>query len=321
MGVLARFVNLFEPGPTGCWTGSRIPAIRSTCPTSSSWQPAAGPAGRRRRGHGPQAPRNAGGAARAQAAKLQLQAKQALAIDREDLAREALPAGRHRRPARRARAAARADRHPGAPAGPRRASSSSPTWSVPRPARRPEGELFGRRGADPRRGGGRRHFGDAQPTPGWPCERAQDKIASMQARAGAIDELLASGALTDLGSSTDDIQARLQQGRRPPARSTPSSAALEAGASGSPPPPTGPRRAGSRRRQGPAAAKAPSGVDLRQPTQRHQPEVKSPDGDHSPNPRRPRADGPHVHDRPASRRALRGGRRRPLCSRSSGASD
>jgi phage shock protein A len=33
----------------------------------------------------------------------------------------------------------------------------------------------------------------------------------MQARAGAIDELLASGALTDLSSSTDDIQAQLNQ--------------------------------------------------------------------------------------------------------------
>ncbi len=33
----------------------------------------------------------------------------------------------------------------------------------------------------------------------------------MQARAGAIDELLASGALTDLSSSTDDIQAKLNK--------------------------------------------------------------------------------------------------------------
>ncbi len=33
----------------------------------------------------------------------------------------------------------------------------------------------------------------------------------MQARAGAIDELLASGALTDLTSSTDDIQAQLDK--------------------------------------------------------------------------------------------------------------
>jgi phage shock protein A len=50
-------------------------------------------------------------------------------------------------------------------------------------------------------------MGDA----GLALERAQDKISQMQARAGAIDELLASGALTDLSSSTDDIQAQLDK--------------------------------------------------------------------------------------------------------------
>ena len=50
-------------------------------------------------------------------------------------------------------------------------------------------------------------MGDA----GMTIQRAQDKIATMQARAGAIDELLASGALTDLSSSTDDIQAQLNK--------------------------------------------------------------------------------------------------------------
>ncbi|MHB8595017.1 MAG: PspA/IM30 family protein, partial [Acidimicrobiales bacterium] len=46
---------------------------------------------------------------------------------------------------------------------------------------------------------------------GLVMQRAQDKIANMQARAGAIDELLASGALTDLTSNTDDIQAQLDK--------------------------------------------------------------------------------------------------------------
>jgi phage shock protein A len=41
--------------------------------------------------------------------------------------------------------------------------------------------------------------------------RAQDKIAQMQARSGAIDELLASGALTDLSHPSDDIQAQLDK--------------------------------------------------------------------------------------------------------------
>jgi phage shock protein A len=44
-------------------------------------------------------------------------------------------------------------------------------------------------------------------------QRAEDKTAQMQARAGAIDELLASGALDDSmsigGGRRDDIQAEL----------------------------------------------------------------------------------------------------------------
>jgi phage shock protein A len=50
-------------------------------------------------------------------------------------------------------------------------------------------------------------MGDAGAT----MQRAQDKIESMQARAGAIDELLASGALTDLNHPVDDIQAQLDK--------------------------------------------------------------------------------------------------------------
>jgi phage shock protein A len=50
-------------------------------------------------------------------------------------------------------------------------------------------------------------MGDAGAT----MQRAQDKIAGMQARAGAIDELLASGALTNLDTPVDDIQAQLDK--------------------------------------------------------------------------------------------------------------
>jgi phage shock protein A len=46
---------------------------------------------------------------------------------------------------------------------------------------------------------------------GATMQRAQDKIASMQARAGAIDELLASGALADLSTPVDDIQKELDK--------------------------------------------------------------------------------------------------------------
>ena len=50
-------------------------------------------------------------------------------------------------------------------------------------------------------------MGDAGAT----MQRAQDKIASMQARAGAMDELLASGALTNLSAPVTDIQAELDR--------------------------------------------------------------------------------------------------------------
>ncbi len=47
---------------------------------------------------------------------------------------------------------------------------------------------------------------------GMAIQRAEDKTAELQARAGAVDELLASGALDDLtGTSRDDIQAELDR--------------------------------------------------------------------------------------------------------------
>jgi phage shock protein A len=49
---------------------------------------------------------------------------------------------------------------------------------------------------------------------GMAVQRAQDKTAQMQARAGAIDELMASGALDDVtGVQRDDIQSELDQMR------------------------------------------------------------------------------------------------------------
>jgi phage shock protein A len=46
---------------------------------------------------------------------------------------------------------------------------------------------------------------------GASLQRAQDKIATMQARAGAMDELIQSGVLEDVGGDTDDIQAELDK--------------------------------------------------------------------------------------------------------------
>jgi phage shock protein A len=50
-------------------------------------------------------------------------------------------------------------------------------------------------------------FGDS----GAALQRAQDKIENMQARAGAMDELLQSGVLEDVGGDTDDIQKELDE--------------------------------------------------------------------------------------------------------------
>jgi phage shock protein A len=52
-----------------------------------------------------------------------------------------------------------------------------------------------------------RSFGDS----GAALQRAQDKIALMQARASATDELLQSGVLEDVGGDTDDIQRELDE--------------------------------------------------------------------------------------------------------------
>ena len=46
---------------------------------------------------------------------------------------------------------------------------------------------------------------------GAALQRAQDKIATMEARAGALDELLQSGVLEDVGGDTDDIQRELDE--------------------------------------------------------------------------------------------------------------
>ena len=47
---------------------------------------------------------------------------------------------------------------------------------------------------------------------GMAIQRAEDKTAQMQARAGALDELMASGALEDMSGSSDHIQAELDRG-------------------------------------------------------------------------------------------------------------
>jgi phage shock protein A len=46
---------------------------------------------------------------------------------------------------------------------------------------------------------------------GLAMQRAEDRVAQMQARSGALDELMASGALDDVSSSGDPLQAELDR--------------------------------------------------------------------------------------------------------------
>ena len=48
---------------------------------------------------------------------------------------------------------------------------------------------------------------------GTALQRARDKIATMQARAGALDEPPQSGVREDAGSGTDDSQQELDENR------------------------------------------------------------------------------------------------------------
>ena len=91
----------------------------------------------------------------------------------------------------------------------------------------------------------------------------------MQARAGAIDELLASGALTDLSSGTDDIQAKLDKVAPRPRSSRARRAEDRAGRRLRRRPAPGRTR---RRRRRPGRADD-AGPVPRQPTPQTQPEV------------------------------------------------
>ena len=110
---------------------------------------------------------------------------------------------RHGTPARAAHrggAEARAD--------PRRAAEKG--QQLPDAEGSPEGAVHRRPGRDlcgESAAGISKTFGDS----GAALQRAQDKIANMQARAGAIDELLQSGVLEDVGGDTDDIQKELDE--------------------------------------------------------------------------------------------------------------
>ena len=171
-----------------------------------------------------------------QAAKLQDQARQALGQDREDLAREALT----RRAAIGAELTDLESQHAQIADQEEKLVETAQRLQtqvarLPDPEGDHEGDLHRGRGPDPDRRGGGGHLGVDERRRADHAAGRRTRSPSMQARAGAIDELLASGALTDLSSSTDDIQAKLNKvsadlpGRAPSSPpSRPSSAAAPA---------------------------------------------------------------------------------------------
>jgi phage shock protein A len=147
----------------------------------------------------------------AQAAKLQDQARQALGQNREDLAREALSR-------RAAIGAALTDLHT------QQAQIAEQQEKLVLTSQRLQTQVatfrtrketmkatYTAAEAQARIGEAAAGISESMGDAGMTIQRAQDKIAGMQARAGAIDELLASGALTDLSSNRDDIQAQLDK--------------------------------------------------------------------------------------------------------------
>ena len=148
---------------------------------------------------------------RRRVATLQDQARQALGQGREDLARQALT----RRAALDADLAD-LDSHLAQMAGQQRALQATATRvgtqvAAFRTRKETLKATYSAAEAQTRVGeavlGISSSVGDA----GAVIERATDKITHMQARAGAIDELMASGTLPDATGTRDDIQARLDR--------------------------------------------------------------------------------------------------------------
>jgi len=146
-----------------------------------------------------------------QATKLQVQARQALGQGREDLAREALT----RRAAIGEELTELETQHAQIAGQEQKLVETSERLQSQVAAFRTKKETlkasYTAAEAQTRIGEAAAGISSSMSDAGDTLQRAQDKIADMQARAGAIDELLASGALTDLTSSTDDIQAQLDK--------------------------------------------------------------------------------------------------------------
>lgn len=148
----------------------------------------------------------------ASGAKLENQARQAVAAGREDLAREAL--------SRRAGIGAQLEGL-GAQSAQLQAEEAKLTVAVQRLQAKVEAfrtrketikATYTAAEAQTKIGEAVAGISEEMGDVGLAMQRAEDKAAQMQARAGAVDELLASGALEDLSVAPgDDIQAELNQ--------------------------------------------------------------------------------------------------------------
>jgi len=148
----------------------------------------------------------------ASAEKLQQQAAAAIAAGREDLAREALT----RRSAAQQQEADLAQQQANLQAEQDKLTTASQRLQAKVEAFRTRKETikatYTAAEAETRIGEAVSGISEEMSDVGLAMQRAEDKTAQLQARAGAIDELLASGALEDAtGSSKDDIQVELER--------------------------------------------------------------------------------------------------------------
>ena len=148
---------------------------------------------------------------KASAAKLEGQARQALAANREDLAREALT----RREAIGGQLADLETQHNQLVTEEAKLTEASQRLQAKVDAFRTRKETikatYTAAEAQTKIGEAVSGISEEMGDVGMAMQRAEDKIATMQARAGAIDDLLASGALDDATASSDPIQAELDR--------------------------------------------------------------------------------------------------------------
>lgn len=147
-----------------------------------------------------------------QADKLEDQGRQALSAGREDLAREALS----RRSAVQTQLSDLQQQHASLQSEEERLTQASQRLQAKVDAFRTRKETvkatYTAAEAQTRIGEAFSGISDELSDVGTAMERAEDKTTQMQARAGAVDELLASGALEDAsGTARDDIQSELDQ--------------------------------------------------------------------------------------------------------------